>query len=76
MCSLLPVAPVHGSVQYLSGDANNIPPFDLGTTAGYNCDYGFVRIGEENSTCTAGDGVEGVWSGQRPLCEGEGLPSS
>ena len=73
MCSLLPAAPVNGSVNYLTGDANSMPPFDLGTTAGYGCDLGFVRIGEVNSTCGAGDGVEGVWSGQRPSCEGESL---
>ena len=71
MCSLLPAAPVSGSVQYLSGDANNVAPFDLGTIAGYDCDYGFVRIGVVNTTCGVGDGVEGVWSGQRPSCEGE-----
>ena len=73
MCPFLPEAPVNGSVQYLSGDTNSMAPFDFATIAQYNCDYGFVMFGEENSTCGAGDGIEGVWSEQRPSCEGEGL---
>ena len=73
MCSSLPAAPVNGSVFYRSGDANSMPPFDFATVAKYNCDYGFVMFGEKNSTCGVGDGVEGVWSGRRPSCEGGSL---
>ena len=45
--------------------------FDLGTVATYECEEGFVLVGNENRTCTEGDStsVIGEWSGGMPTCE-------
>ncbi len=38
----------------------------VGSTATYNCDKGFVLIGDSTRVCQRG----GDWSGKEPFCEG------
>ena len=59
---LEPEAPLNGTVIL------STLQFNVGTTAIYSCDPGYVLVGETTRTC---EGTKiGVWNGNMPICEG------
>ena len=43
-------------------------PRPIGTVATYECNPGFVLVGQENRTCVEDSGV-GVFNGSEPVCD-------
>ena len=68
MCSALPPILAGDTITY-SPDIEE--PFNLGTSATYTCNEGFLLEGDEVRIC-GGDGTAvGVWSGASPVCNRE-----
>ena len=43
---------------------------DVGTTATYSCDLGYVLVGETTRTCEdTNSRTTGTWSGEDPICK-------
>ena len=63
VCMDLPVL-VNGLITY---DVEETPR-PLGTVAIYECNPGFVLVGQENRTCVEDSGV-GVFNGVEPVCD-------
>ena len=45
---------------------------NFGSECLFSCDEGFVLVGDGTLTCNAGEGVNGVWNMNVPLCQGKG----
>ena len=58
----------NGMISYGTG-----PPYFIGTIAIHSCDEGFTLEGSSERTCIQGvaDGLEGIWTGTLPSCEGK-----
>ena len=64
---LEPEAPLNGTVIL------STLQFNVGTTAIYSCDPGYVLVGETTRTCEDTNGgtvITGTWSGTPPYCQG------
>ena len=65
-CSAL-INVMNGTINYLSGTT---APYDYGTTATYQCNYGhMLTTGDSERTCTGDSSTpSGQWDGAAPQC--------
>ena len=66
----------NGSIEYLVAELiNETERFAIGVAAQYSCAPGYSLVGPFSRTCMDGGGtdIEGVWSGEDPICLGNAV---
>ena len=67
LCSVL-TAPDNGTIEFST--TSQLLSLDVGTTATYSCDPGYVLVGETTRTFEdTNSGTTGAWSRDDPICK-------
>jgi len=52
-----------------NGDLVCTDDVNFGSECVFSCDEGFALLGEETLTCGTGEGINGVWNVEEPVCQ-------